>query len=72
MRPVLTINCTSHMANALGAKPMERLHRPKLSFPVYDEPKTLHMEFVTELGLFAWFIQIDSKHPVQQPPGWKL
>jgi len=60
------------LAMALGAKPLTRLHRPLLSFPVYEPPSTHHAEFLTEAGPFAWLWLLDATHTtINPPPGWQ-
>jgi hypothetical protein len=63
MEPLFTAHCSAELARALGARPMKRLYRPDLSFPVVEAPRTHHAEFMTEAGRFAWLWILDTTHP---------
>jgi hypothetical protein len=63
MESLFKVNCSIELAMALGARPMERLERPRLSFPVFDLPRTHHACLQTEAGPFAWFWLLDGVHP---------
>lgn len=63
MEPLFIVHCSATLAKALGAHPMPRLHRPSLSFPVFDAPRTHHAELNTDEGPFAWLWTLDAAHP---------
>lgn len=70
MKALFVVNCSEKLAIALGARPMARVRRPNLSFPVYDEPATHHAEMNTEAGPLAWYWLLDGAHrTIQQTPG---
>lgn len=60
MKPLFVVKCSYELAKALGARPLTKVDRPKLSFPVYDEPTTHHAELATESGTLAWYWQLDG------------
>jgi hypothetical protein len=71
MKPLFVVNCSLSLAIALGARPMPRLVRLKLSFPVFDAPTTHHAELTTENGPYAWLWQLDGAHQtIEAPRGW--
>ncbi len=55
--------CSADLARALGAKPMVRLPRPNLKFPVHEPVRTFHAAICTDDGWFAWLWQLDRNHP---------
>lgn len=62
MESLFAVNCSSRLAKALGARPMVRLERPHLSFPVFDLPQTHHAALDTENGPYAWLWALDATH----------
>jgi hypothetical protein len=60
---LFSVKCSAELARALGARPMERLDRPKLSFPVFDLPRTHHACLETSCGPYAWLWLLDATHP---------
>lgn len=62
MEELFNVNCSAALARALGGRPMPRLDRPNLSFPVFDAPHTHHACLQTEIGPFAWLWQLDATH----------
>src|SRR5260221_477426 len=62
MESLFKVNCSVELAKALGAKPMQRLDRPNLSFPVFDLPRTHHACLETENGPYAWLWLLDGAH----------
>jgi len=62
MKPLFIVKCSEELALALGARPMVKVDRPNLSFPVHDEPSTHYAEMKTDSGPFAWYWQLDATH----------
>jgi len=62
MESLFSVKCSVELARALGARPMMRVDRPALSFPVFDLPMTHHACLKTEAGPYAWFWQLDAGH----------
>lgn len=66
--PQFQAQCSAEMARALGMRPVKRLDRPDLSFPVLERPTTHHALLRTEDGWFAWLWLIDRDHPYIETP----
>lgn len=62
MEALFEVNCSIELALALGAKPMKRIDRPNLSFPVFDAPITHHASLRTAKGPYAWLWLLDGTH----------